>query len=79
MVWDHFSKTEISLPLVIGFKHVIYQMKGDIFLYHLIKNRTGMNLNSTKYELKTFFSLLFFEPRFQIYYHNYNFAILGYY
>ena len=45
MVWDHFSKTEICLPLLMGFKRVIYQIKGDIFLYHLVEDRIGMNLN----------------------------------
>ena len=45
MVWDYFSKTDRSLPLVMGFKRVKYQIKGDIFLYHLVENRIGMNLD----------------------------------
>ena len=45
MVWDHFSKNEISLPLVMGLKRAIYQMKAYIFLYRLVEDRIGMNLN----------------------------------
>ena len=33
MVWGRFDKTVISRSVIMGFKRVIYQMKGDIFLY----------------------------------------------
>ena len=58
----------------MGFKRVIYQMKGNILLFPLIEDRSIMNVNRQKYKLKTYFSLLFFEPRFLIFYHTYNFV-----
>ena len=45
MVWGQYSKTVISLLLVMGFKHVIHQMKGNIFLYPMIEDRIKMNVN----------------------------------
>ena len=45
MVWDHFSKTDRSLPLVMGFERATYQIKGDIVLYNFVENRIGMNLD----------------------------------
>ena len=45
MVWGQFGKTVISLLLGMGFKNIIYQMKGNIFLYAKIGKwiRTNMN------------------------------------
>ena len=39
MVWGPFSKTVISLLLGMGFIRIIYQMKGNIFLYAKIGKR----------------------------------------
>ena len=45
MVWSQFSKTEISLLLGMGFKRIIYQMKGNTSLYAWIGERIGMDMN----------------------------------
>ena len=45
MVWEEFSKTVISLLLAMGFKCIIYQMKGNISLYAKIEGRVRMNIN----------------------------------
>ena len=45
MVWGQFSKTVISLLSGKGFKRIIYQMKGNIFLCAKIGEGLKMNLN----------------------------------
>ena len=45
MVWEEFTKTVISLLLAMGFKCIIYQMRGDIFPYAKIEERMKMNMN----------------------------------
>ena len=64
MVWGQFSKTVISLPLGIGFKRVIHQMKGNVCLYPNIVEKIKMNLNCKKYGSKTNISLLFLNQDF---------------
>ena len=50
VVWGRSRKTVILLPLIIGFKRVICQMKGDIFLYPMIENIIRMISIGERYE-----------------------------
>ena len=60
MVWGQSRKTVILLPLRMGFKRVICQMKGDIFLYLMIEDIIRMILIWARYEFKTdFFTFIF--------------------
>ena len=45
MVWGQFSKTVISLLLEMALKRIIYQMKGNIFLYAMIGKRIRIDMN----------------------------------
>ena len=54
------TKTAIFLLLMMGNTHVIYQFKGLDFLYLMILEI----YIKRKVNLKPFFSLLFFHPRF---------------
>ena len=60
MVWSHFSNTAISSPLGMGFKRVMHQMKGSIYLYPEIREKIRINMNREKYELKTHFLTFIF-------------------
>ena len=64
MVWGQFSKNAISLPLRMGFKRVIQQMKDNICLYPNIVEKIKMNLKCKKCGLKTNISLLFLNQDF---------------
>ena len=60
MVWGQSRKTAILLPLRMGFKRVICQMKGDIFLYLMIEDIKRMILIWARFELKiVFFTFIF--------------------
>ena len=60
MVWGQSRKTAVFLPLRVGFKRVICQMKGDIFVYPMIEDIIRMILIWARYELKTdFFTFIF--------------------
>ena len=45
LVWGQLSKTVISLLLGMGFKQIIYKIKGNILLYAKIGKRIRMNMN----------------------------------
>ena len=60
VVWSRSRKIVILLPLSMGFKSVIYQMKGNIFLYPMIEDMIIMILIWARYKLKTvFFTFIF--------------------
>ena len=60
VVWGQSWKIVILLPLSMGFKRVICQMKGNIFLYPMIEDIIIMILIWARYELKTdFFTFIF--------------------
>ena len=74
MVCSPFSKTAISLLLGMGYKYIIYQMKGNMFLHAKIVKRIQLNLIWKRNNYKTIFPLLFFEPSFLNYYHTHKFV-----
>ena len=45
VVWGQFSKTDISLLLGMGFKRIIYQMKGYTSIYAYIGEKIGLDMN----------------------------------
>ena len=61
VVLGRSRKIIILLPLSMGFKRVICQMKGNIFLYQMIRDMIIiMLLIWARYELKTdFFTFIF--------------------
>ena len=60
MVWGQSGKTVIPLLLRMGFKRVICQMKGSIFLDLMIEGMIRMILFWARYELKAdFFTFIF--------------------